>query len=61
MRDALVSCPKCKQGWTRFNGSTFELEVAKYLEEIKRLKEMTKHLGFTLTLEIDERVISNDD
>ena len=60
VRDALVSCPRCNKGWTRFNGSTDEFEVKKYLEELERLKEMAKHLGFTLTLEIDERVISNE-
>jgi hypothetical protein len=60
MRDAHVSCPKCKRGWTRYNGSTDEFEVKKYLAELERLKEMVKHLGFTLTLEIDERVISNE-
>lgn len=61
VRDALVSCPRCGKGWTRFNGSTDEFEVKRYLEELKKLKGMLKHLGFTLTLEIDERVISNDD
>ena len=60
MREALISCPKCKQGWTRFVGSTFELEVKRYLEELEKLKEMAKHLGFTLTFEIDQRVISDE-
>jgi hypothetical protein len=60
MCEALVSCPKCKHGWTRFNGSTEEFEVKKYLAELEKLKEMMKHLGFTLTLEIKEQVISNE-
>lgn len=57
MFDALISCPKCKRGWARLNGTTYELEVKKYLAELGSLKEMAKHVGFTLTLEINEQAI----
>ena len=57
MREALVCCPRCTQGWTRLGETTFEMEVKKYLKELENLKSMAKHLGFTLTLEIDERAI----
>lgn len=60
MGDALICCPKCKRGWARLNGSTYELEVKKYLEQLERLKEMVKHVGFTLTLEINEQAIPKE-
>jgi hypothetical protein len=56
MGDALLYCPKCKRGWTRLNGS-YELEVKRHLVELERLKDMVNHLGFTLTLEVNEEAI----
>ncbi|MGA2431102.1 MAG: hypothetical protein ABSH13_21575 [Candidatus Acidiferrum sp.] len=55
VNDALLKCPKCGRGWARLEGGTsFEVEIKKYLSELGKLKESMKHFGFALTLEISE-------